>query len=215
MKVNGTEKLTVSKSLITIYRADSNNVDSESNELTTYQKLELVVSPLRIGFYHTIDSCFDRPVIPKIPLKDAGGKIVVDPLTREPKIVDDEDDADYRKAAIKYNRRIDALRVRDALRNDVNVEFDENRPVSKKTKEENDEIASGLLKEIEAFEFTEEEVAHILNRSEELTLIVDSDDLAAVFCQTPSHQERAGEAFSKTASDNEEFTPKSTTVTES
>lgn len=214
MKVKGTNKLTVSKSLITIYRADSRNVDEESNELTTYQKLELIVSPLKIGFYHAIENCFERPVVPKIVLKDGTGRVITDPLTREPKVVDNDDDPGYQKEAIKYNRRIDALRVRDALRNDTNVEFDEKREISKKAKDENVKIAINLLEEIEEFEFTEPEVAYILNRSEELNLVVDSDELTAIFCPTPSRQDQMGdhEPSSKTASDSEEFTPTPCTV---
>lgn len=126
-------------------------------------KYPLIIVAPRISFYAMANShgitLKDQP--PMRPLMDDKGVIVRHPVTKEAQFYPDSDDPAYRDKFAVAARRLAAMKLREVLREDPNVNFDTVQP----SETEDDAVwqayADALLKEIEECGITEREMYEI------------------------------------------------------
>lgn len=167
MKHKGKRLSGLNRGTVTVTRQD------DSGELV---KCTLVLAPLESGWHQLMRSrgIGDFPVAPTKPLKD-GDKLVLNPHTGNVDFYEDTEDPEYTRLLHKFSRRFFAMKLKNHLRTDPDIEFEAVEPKEKKDSEGWTKYADDVAKEIEDFGLTETEVQKISEYGNALSLSLDPD----------------------------------------
>lgn len=168
MKFAGKDLTTKNKKLVKLQRSDGENT----------QGLDLLVSPLPADFTDQIRAKGAIKVVeaPKKWVTDSTGAVKRDPETKQPLQSQDFDDPEYLQKRHKMVKRMHALALREALKNDPSVTWETTEPASNAPTSEWGTFADAVVEEVFHPEtgLTSKEVDHVIDEAGKLALVVAS-----------------------------------------
>jgi hypothetical protein len=167
MKVGGKSALVKNSKSLTLKSGD--------------EKIDLVLTAVPMGWRDKIlkTKAFVFPEAPKKPLKDNKGKVI----RREDgtaEIFQDEEDQEYKEGMADVGARFRAVKVYQILKEDSNILFDSQEPVSLNT-DEWLKFSKSILEELAQFGLTEAEIISIDYLGDKLSVRVDMDQVKTDF----------------------------------
>lgn len=206
MKIGGKALVTRNSTKITIVRDNGNEAER--------QVVELTVSPLPLSFFQiqTNRGIYETFDAPEVPVKMENGVLLRDPLNPSRfAMKPNENDPEYRRKLYATNRRMNAVKFREALKHDPSVEFETQEPAETASPEEWRKYADTLADEIESAGFTATEVEYIITTADSQSLNIDTAGAVDLFLQGTKGRDRPeadrSEQSSPTNSESESSPP--------